>query len=143
MIKKWKGKYKYDSQKAHDQIGHSHINFTIEMEIFKDDTLKGTVQDDVTTSGMKEIGEISGEVYKNSIYFEKQMPQRSVIDLKTGKRESLNEKHPIIYYIGELYEENKYRGTWFFEKKWTFIFGFIPFKYCPGKGTWEMELANK
>ena len=140
MIKKWKGNYKYDSQKSQEIIGHSCTYFTIEMEINEDNTLKGTVKDDEQSGGMKGIGIIYGEVHKNLIYFEKQMPHRSILDPLTGLRESFDDKHPVIYYVGKQFDKNKYTGTWEFGKKWAFLFGFIPFRYCPGKGTWEMEL---
>lgn len=140
MQKKWKGSYKYDSQKAQRLIGHPRTFFTIEMEIFENDTLKGTVKDDPKTGGMDGMGEISGEIYKDSIYFEKQMPHNAILDFRQGRRVFPDKKHPVIIYLGQLKSENKYQGTWNFEKKWAFLFGFIPIKYSPGKGTWEMEL---
>jgi hypothetical protein len=143
MVKRWKGNYQYDSKQSQELIGHPRTFFTIEMEIFEDDTLKGIVQDDLESGGMTGIGEISGEVFKEAIYFEKQMPTTSILDLKKGRQVSLNEKHPLIIYVGKLEEENKYCGTWSFEKKWAFFLGFIPIKYCPGKGIWEMELENE
>jgi hypothetical protein len=143
MLKKWKGSYQYDSEKMREFIGYPRTFFTIEMEIFEDDTLKGTVQDDPRTGGMPGTGEIIGEVYQHSIYFEKRMPIRSIYDLRKGSRQTSDEPHPLIIYTGELDGENKYRGTWCFEKQWTFLFGLIPFKYSPGKGSWEMELVSE
>ena len=142
MVKKWKGSYNYDSQKAQELIGHPCTFFTIEMEIFENDTLKGIVIDDLKTGGMKGTGEVTGEIFRNSIYFEKRMPHNSMLDLRKGRREFPDKKHPVIIYEGELKSNNKYEGTWCFEKKWAFLFGFIPIKYSPGKGTWEMELEN-
>jgi hypothetical protein len=142
MIKKWKGFYQYNSDKTQNIIGHPRTFFTIEMEIFEDDTLKGTVQEELSTGGMSGVGVIEGEVYENSIYFEKQMPTKSVILDKNGARETSNTKHATLYYVGELEGVNKYKGTWEFEKKWGFMFGIIPYKYCPGNGVWEMEVLR-
>jgi hypothetical protein len=65
MVKKWTGSYKYDSKKSQELIGHPYTIFTIEMEVFQNDTLKGTVEDDPNTGGMEGIGEICGEIYKD------------------------------------------------------------------------------
>ncbi|WP_343605341.1 hypothetical protein [Fluviicola sp.] len=140
MLNKWTGTYRYDSEKIQRIVGHPYTRFTIEMELFENDTLKGTVQDDPDTGGMSGIGTISGEIHQGRIYFEKQMPVRSVILDKQGNRKTTDEQHPVLFYEGKLTGENKYAGTWTFEKTWGFLFGFIPVKYCPGRGTWEMEL---
>jgi len=142
MTEKWEGSYKFDSDKIQKIIGHPCTFFTIDMEIFEDDTLKGTIQEDASSGGMKGVGEVKGEVYKNTIYFEKYMPTRStIIDLK-GTRRTSDEKHPVLFYEGELVEENKYQGKWQFERRWGFLFGFFPYKFSPGHGTWEMKLVN-
>jgi hypothetical protein len=142
MIKTFKGSYQYDSERAQQVIGHPRTNFTIEMELFEDNTFKGSVQDDEKSGGMNGIGTITGEVYKNAIYFEKHMPEHCVIDVKANSRYKIDDKHPVIIYQGKADRENYYRGTWAFEKKWAFLFGIIPFRYIPGKGTWEMELVE-
>lgn len=142
MIKTFKGSYQFDSDKAQQVIGHPRTYFIIEMKIFEDDTLNGTVKDDVKSGGMNGIGSITGEVRKNSIYFEKQMPEHCILDLKANTRYTIEGKHPVIFYTGTADRENCYRGTWTFEKKWGFLFGFIPFRFLPGKGTWEMELVE-
>lgn len=142
MIKTFKGSYQYDSERAQQVMGYPRTYFTIELEIFEDDTLKGTVQDDEKSGGMNGIGTITGEVYKNAIYFEKQMPEHCVIDVKANARYKIDGKHPVIIYEGTSERDNCYRGTWTFEKKWVLLFGFIPYRFIPGKGTWEMELVE-
>lgn len=108
----------------------------------KNDQFKGNVTDDINSGGMQGIGEIKGEIYKSHIYFEKEMPNSVLVDSK-GNREVLNKKHETIYYEGVLVEDEKYTGTWKFNRKWGFIFGIIPFNYSPGSGIWEMELCKK
>lgn len=139
MVEKWEGNYKYKSEIHQKAIGHPCTFFTIKMEIFENDTLKGEVEDDIQSGGMAGVGEIYGEIAGNNIFFEKQMPKKSVLLIKSKK--TYNKKHPVLIYEGNLVGENKYSGTWGFAKKQILFLGFIPIKYTPaGSGTWEMEL---
>lgn len=138
MKQTYKGHYTYDSEAIQKSIGHERTLFTIEIEFAEDDTFKGSVKDDVFTGGMNGIGEINGEIDKDAIFFMKQMPFECKID-KFGNRINSDRKHLLLIYEGNLSEPNKYIGKWEFEKRWGLILGFIPFKFSPGKGKWEME----
>jgi len=142
MLGKWNGYYKYDNKKLQKLISHEQTNFTITIDFFEDDIIKGAVIDDIKSGGMHGIGEIEGEVHKEFIYFEKRMPFESIITDMKGTRKTTENKHKPIFYQGKLISDNVYQGTWEFNKVWGFIFGIIPIKYRPGKGTWEMRKEN-
>lgn len=139
MLGNWNGYYKYDNEKFQKLVGYEKTNFTITIEAFENDRIKGSVIDDINSGGMKGKGEIEGEVHKGHIYFEKRMPFETLVIDKKGTRKITDKKHKPIIYKGELINDNVYKGTWEFNRVWGFIFGFIPIKYSPGKGTWEMK----
>ncbi|MFT6245397.1 MAG: hypothetical protein ACJA0U_002953 [Salibacteraceae bacterium] len=143
MVEKWEGNYKYKSKIIQKIVGHPCTFFTLEIEIFKDDTLKGKIKDDNQSDGMSGVGEVVGEIHENAIYFEKQMPNKSTIIDTTGTRKTSKEKHPLLIYQGELVGDKKYNGTWKFERRRKLLLGFIPIMYSSGSGTWEMELKKR
>lgn len=140
--KKYRGSYQYNSQKIQELIGHKRTFFNLEFEIFEDDTLKGTVEDDISTGGMTEVGEIRGEVYEDSIFFQKQMPHYGGIDKNGNIIIQHKKKHPSLFYVGQISTGNSYTGTWEFEKMWFLWLGFIPYRRSMGNGTWEMTLIE-
>jgi hypothetical protein len=70
------------------------------------------------------------------------MPFESLILDEQGNRRQSDKKHPTLHYEGVLVAPDKYAGNWKFDKKWGLWLGFIPIRYCPGQGTWEMELIT-
>ena len=141
MIGNWKGYYKFDNERIQQAMGHDKTNFTIVIESYEDGKFLGKVNDDVTTGGMKETGNIAGAVNKNQIRFKKFMPVNCII-LESGERIMRGRKHPTPYYKGILSDDQKeISGKWFFKKKIGFLYGFVPVMYSPGKGTWSMKLS--
>lgn len=140
MIGTWLGYYKFDSPRAQKIRSHDQTNFTLTVHTFDGRNFKGAVKDDVNSGGMKETGQIIGEVDGMNISFRKLMPVRVFI-YPDGERKSENKKHPTLYYTGTFSDDKKeVKGLWKFKLHLVFIFGFIPIIYRPGKGTWSMTL---
>ena len=141
MIGNWKGYYKFDNEIIQVAIGFEKTNFTIEIEAYNGVDFQGKVQDDVSTGGMAEIGNVVGKVFKNKVRFKKLMPKHSLI-YEDGDRETLDEKHPTLYYEGIFSnDKTEISGKWFFKRKIVFMYGIFPIVSRPGKGTWSMKLS--
>lgn len=138
----WIGQYKYDKEKDQKLIGFDSTFFEIEITKVDNNNFYGIVQDDLTTGGSEGIGEIYGKINNDKIEFIKQMPVVSLIVGENGERETLNQKHPKVYYSGTFSSDKKtISGQWRF--KFGFIWlGIIPFPIMPTKGTWTMKLKE-
>ena len=141
MIGQWNGHYKFESEKIQKIRGFEMTKFEIIIQKFDGINFEGIVNDDIETGGMAETGKIIGNVENSIVSFEKFMPKRNVLNLKGGRKE-IEGAHPILYYSGIL-SKNKSEiiGTWEFRKQISFLFGFIPIRYRPGKGSWKMNLS--
>ena len=89
---------------------------------------------------MQGEGQISGEIKNGQVSFQKQMPLYTII-FKNGTKQTLDRKHPIIYYFGNFSQDkNHIKGKWKFKWKIFLLFGIIPIPFKPSSGTWEMNL---
>ena len=139
MLGIWKGFYKYDNDKIQKIIGYDKTEFEIVIDKFDGENFSGEVNDDQSTGGMKETGQIFGRIENRKIYFEKLMPKDCQIS-ENGDRKYSEKNHPKIYYSGKLSnEKNKFEGNWKFKRRIGLLFFVIPIIYSPGNGTWEME----
>ncbi|MES2543980.1 MAG: hypothetical protein V4548_03780 [Bacteroidota bacterium] len=143
MIGTWKGYYKYDNERIQKAIGFDKTNFTITIDSFDGINFQGKVNDDLTTGGMKETGDIYGKFKDGEISFKKLMPKASLIMDLEGTRKNPNKKHKPLYYCGTFSKDkNEFNGSWKFKYTIGFLFGIIPIPYRPGNGTWQMKLKN-
>lgn len=144
MIGNWLGFYQYNRQDIQKIIGFEKTGFTIVIDFFDGEHFKGTVQDDVNTGGMKEMGIIIGSVDNNKVIFKKLMPKRDFIIDDKGSRQITDKKHPTLYYSGTFsMDKNQISGQWKFGYTIGLLWGFIPIPFRPAKGIWNMKLENK
>ena len=142
MIGSWKGYYKFDNERTQKVIGFEKTYFTIEIESYEGVNFQGKVNDDVSTGGMEETGDVIGKVYNNKIQFKKLMPKNCQI-YENGDRETTDQKHPTLYYEGTFSnDKTEIRGKWFFKRKIVFLYGIVPIIFHQGKGTWSMKLSR-
>ncbi|KRB54572.1 hypothetical protein [Flavobacterium sp. Root186] len=142
MIENWKGYYKFDNEKIQNAMGFEKTFFTIVIESSEGINFQGKVNDDVSTGGMQETGIVIGKVNKNTIQFKKLMPKNVIIH-ENGYRETVDKKHPTLYYRGTFSEDKtEISGEWFFKRKIVFLFGVVPILFRPGKGTWSMKKTS-
>jgi len=140
MTGTWLGYYKYDNELHQKTIGFDKTNFTIIIQSFDGKNFKGIVNDDITTGGMKETGDIVGSVEGEKLSFQKFMPRETLFN-PNGERITSDKKHRTLYYSGILSNDKKeITGQWKFKIKIGFLFGLIPIPYRGGKGTWSMKL---
>lgn len=139
----WQGFYKYNNKTVQQLMGFDKTNFTLIIKIVNGIAFEGTVIDDITTGGMEGEGKITGTLKGNKITFKKFMPRESVLLDVQGNRRQTEKPHNILYYKGILSRDgHEITGTWKFKNKLTFLFGIIPFVYCPGSGSWGMKFVN-
>ena len=139
----WKGYYTYNNQRIQKAGGYEKTNLTITIDSFDGKIFKGTVQDDVSTGGMEEVGLIEGHVEESKVFLKKRMPKHRQIVDKKGTRKISDEKHPTLFYSGHLSGKNTSgSGKWKFEITIGFLFGFIPIPFRPASGTWNMILQS-
>ena len=140
MTGTWKGYYKFDNEKLQTSSGFEKTGFTLDITFFDGKKFKGTVLDDINSGGMQGEGQISGEIKNGQVSFQKQMPLYTII-FKNGTKQTLDRKHPIIYYFGNFSQDkNHIKGKWKFKWKIFLLFGIIPIPFKPSSGTWEMNL---
>lgn len=139
---KWDGFYAYDAPRIKKTTGFGQTFFTIEINETNGCKFSGTVQDDVATGGMEELGIIEGELDGGIVFFRKRMPVNSAV-LQDGRRIKRNRPHPVIHYRGEYFPiEKKMQGVWkikgriFFHDRKLYVS-----RRCTG--TWEMTLVNE
>jgi hypothetical protein len=141
MIKigEWEGYYSFNDERLNKLRGFEKTLFQVEILDVKENKFSGTIKDDLTTGGMEGIGEISGEVKGDRIYFVKQMPVMTLIVDRKGTRKTYNKKHRPIYYIGQFSKDGEtISGTWRF--KFGFIqMGIFPIPVFPKSGIWWMS----
>ena len=101
MTGTWKGYYKFDNEKLQTSSGFEKTGFTLDITFFDGKKFKGTVLDDINSGGMQGEGQISGEIKNGQVSFQKQMPLYTII-FKNGTKQTLDRKHPIIYYFGKF-----------------------------------------
>lgn len=143
MIGTWKGNYKYNNKVVQKIIGFDNTGFTIRIDKFDGENFEGIVNDDTETGGMKDSGKIIGTVKNNKIQFKKFMPKNRIIVSAIETRTVPEKKHPTLYYYGTFSKDkNQISGNWKFKRKFTLLFGFIPFLFSPGNGTWKMEISQ-
>ncbi|MDO3628706.1 hypothetical protein [Mucilaginibacter sp. BT774] len=143
MIKKgtWKGLYKYNN-KIHHELRREGTKFEISIIEINNDHFAGTVQDDLATGGTEGIGEITGHVTGNEVYFVKQMPIMTTLNPINGARKTFNKKHPNIYYTGTFSDDGKsISGQWRFKAGFTLV-GLLLIIGLANKGTWTMTLTE-
>jgi len=140
---KWEGLYRYHNKVHQELKGVDGTKFEINITETDNENFTGTVQDDLATGGTEGVGEITGRVSGNQLYFVKQMPVRTVFILSNGTRKTYNKKHHPINYTGTFSEDGKtVSGEWRF--KFRFSLGgllLLIFGYA-NKGTWTMTLAE-
>ncbi|WP_281231067.1 hypothetical protein [Flavobacterium gelatinilyticum] len=142
MTGNWNGYYKFDNEIIQNAMGFEKTNFTIVIENCEGADFQGKVNDDVSTGGMKETGNVIGKVRNNVIKFQKFMPKNCTID-GSGNRETLDKKHPTLYYEGTFSQDkSEAGGKWYFKRKIGFRYGFLPVLYSPGRGTWRMKKVS-
>ncbi|HEY5407385.1 MAG TPA: hypothetical protein VIJ92_09860 [Ginsengibacter sp.] len=140
MTGTWLGYYKYDNKNLQKSFGFDKTHFTIIINSFDQKCFKGNVTDDVKSGGMEDTGEIVGQIDGENISFKKLMPRKSII-YPNGELKYLDKKHPILFYRGKFSKDKReISGEWKFKITIGLLFGFIPFPYRPGKGTWSMTL---
>ena len=140
MTGTWVGYYKYGNENLQKANGFDKTNFTITIKSFDGKNFQGIVVDDIKSGGMEGIGKVMGQIEDEHIFFKKFMPKKSIICFN-GEKKNSDKKHPVLYYTGVFSKDIKeISGEWKFKFTIGFLFGFIPFPYRPGKGTWRMAL---
>jgi len=135
---KWVGYYKYDNHPNYNS--YYEVPFTIELEGGLFGRFKGTVQDDSEQGGMKEVGVISGYIYRGKISFKKKMPTFNAYT-QSGEQLSDSIKHPTIYYKG-IYDERekKFHGTWLIQGGGSLQSKGNVYLKMKTSGTWAMTM---
>jgi hypothetical protein len=144
MIKKgsWKGLYKYNNKVHLELKGVEGTKFEIDITKIDNDHFTGTVQDDLATGGTEGVGEISGHVTSNQVYFVKQMPVLTTLNPRDGTRKTFNKKHRKIYYTGTFSDDGKtISGEWKFKAGFTLV-GLLLIIGSANKGIWTMTLTE-
>jgi len=141
MVGIWKGSYKYKNQSVQEIMGYAQTYFTIKIEKFDGVNFEGIVEDDVDSGGMKDAGKIIGRIIKGRIVFEKHIPKKRLLVSAIEIRTIPEEKHPVLYYSGNwnTSDKNQISGQWKFKKQLAFFYGFLPYFFNPGQGTFEMK----
>jgi hypothetical protein len=144
MIEKgnWKGLYKYHNKVHQELKGVDGTKFEIDITKIDNGHFAGTIQDDLATGGTEGVGEITGHVIGNQMYFVKQMPVLTVLILRDGTRKTFNKKHRKIYYTGTFSDDGKtVSGQWKFKFGFTLV-GLLLIIGKANKGTWTMTLTE-
>ncbi len=141
MIGDWKGSYEFDDNGLTVKTNFDRTSFSLFLESINDGKVYGSIQEDVTNT-IKDDFSMIGSIRNERIVFTKfksTQPVRNPEDFDKFKY-----KHgPIIYYQGSLSPNKKeVIGTWKFKLVIQLLWGFIPFPYSRGKGTWSMRFQE-
>lgn len=140
----WKGTYSYNIPEEFKDVKSTQVEFSIMIDsVLAKNRFFGSVEDNVKTGGTPGIGTIHGGFKDDEIFFEKNMPIHTTIEMDGSYTVNEKKKHPTIIYEGKVSRSKKFiAGTWRFKKKVLVWKGIIPLWIIPGQGEFKMEKIN-